>query len=114
MKKRWIFLVAPPAIALLIFICGEVVMHLWNWLAPMLFGWRQIGFWQALGLLLLCRILFGSWNGGSNRSGYRRRRAEKWEAMTPEERDRFRQSLRSRCGFGPPTGDIPNREAPSH
>jgi hypothetical protein len=58
MKKKWIF-VAPPAIVLFIAIGGEVVMHLWNWLLPMLFGWRQITFWQALGLLVLCRILFG-------------------------------------------------------
>jgi hypothetical protein len=34
-------------------------MHLWNWLLPPLFGWRQITFWQALGILALCRILFG-------------------------------------------------------
>jgi len=37
----------------------RVVMHLWNWLLPALFGWRQVTFWQALGLVLLCRILFG-------------------------------------------------------
>ena len=38
---------------------GEIVRLLWNWLLPPLFGWRQITFWQALGLLALCRILFG-------------------------------------------------------
>ncbi len=44
---------------LFIAIGGEIVLHLWNWLLPPLFGWRQITFWQALGLLALCRILFG-------------------------------------------------------
>jgi len=41
-------------IALFIWIGGEVVMHLWNWLLPTVFGWEQIGFWQAVGLLALC------------------------------------------------------------
>ncbi len=54
--------IAPLAILgmlLFVFIGGEIVLHLWNWLLPPLFGWRQITFWQALGLLVLCRILFG-------------------------------------------------------
>jgi hypothetical protein len=111
-KKKWIFL-APLAllgIALFIWIGGELVMHLWNWLLPTLFGWRQITFWQAVGLLALCRILFGGWSGSGHgpRSNIRRRidqrMAERWEGMTPEEREKFRQSWRSRCGgFGAPT-----------
>src|SRR5580698_2596078 len=62
-RNKWIFFVGPLAIALFIAIGGEVVMQLWNWLGPALFGWRQINFWQALGLLVLCRILFGGWGG---------------------------------------------------
>ena len=86
---------------------GEVVMHLWNWLLPMLFGWRQITFWQAVGLLALCRILFGGFGGrGFHRSNFRRRMAERWERMTPEEREKFRHGMRSHCGgFGGPTGE---------
>jgi hypothetical protein len=105
MKKVLIFLLAPPAIALFVFVCGEVVMHLWNWLVPTLFGWRQITFWQGLGLMLLCRILFGSW-GGSDHSKYRRSKAGRWGSMTLEEREKFRESMRSRCsGFdGATTG----------
>jgi hypothetical protein len=97
MKKVWIALIAPPAIVLFVFICGEVVMHLWNWLLPTLFGLRQITFWQGLGLMLLCRILFGSW-GGSDHSGHRRAKSERWGRMTPEEREKFREGMRSRCG----------------
>jgi hypothetical protein len=105
-KKKWIAVIflAPLGIALFIWIGGELVMHLWNWLLPTLFGWRQITFWQAIGLLALSRILFGGWSGGGRgpRSKMRRRMAERmderWEKMTPEEREKFRQSWRSRCG----------------
>jgi hypothetical protein len=105
-KKKWIFFVAPPAIVLFIFIGGEVVEQLWNWLAPALFGWREVGFWQALGLLALCRILFGGFGGhGSRPSGFQGRMAERWEKMTPEEREKFRLGIRSRCGFGAPPSE---------
>ena len=74
-------------------------MHLWNWLLPMLFGWRQITFWQALGLLVLCRILFGGFGShGHDRSKSRRLRDEHWQRMTPEQREKFRQEVRGRCG----------------
>jgi hypothetical protein len=106
-RNKWIFFVAPLALVLFMALFGEVVMHLWNWLAPVLFGWRQISFWQALGLLVLCRILFGGVGPGGHRGrGPRRRRAEQWEAMTPEEREKFRQSWRARCGgFGEASGE---------
>jgi hypothetical protein len=108
-RKKWIFLAPLAILALLLFIVigGAVVMQLWNWLLPSLFGWRQITFWQALGILALCRILFGGFghHHGWNRSNFRRRMAERWERMTPEERERFRQGMRGRCGFGPSTGE---------
>jgi hypothetical protein len=100
---------APLAIvAFVLFIAlgGVVVRELWNWLLPPLFNWRPVTFWQAIGLLALCRILFGGFGlHGSSRSGSRRRMAERWDRMTPEEREQFRQSLRGRCGFGPPAGE---------
>ena len=108
MRRRWIFLafLVPPLILLFIAIGGEVVLQLWNWLLPPLFGWRQITFWQALGILALCRILFGGFGlHGSGRSNFRRRMEERCEHMTPEERERFRQGMRARWGFGPSTGE---------
>jgi hypothetical protein len=78
------------------------VLQLWNWLLPPLFGWRPITFWQALGILALCRILFGGFGRhGFYRSNFRRRMeermadrmAERWEHMTPEEWERFRQRM---------------------
>jgi len=108
MRKRWIF-IAPLALlgmALFIAIGGEVVLHLWNWLLPPLFGWPEITFWQALGILALSRILFGGFGfHGSGRSNMRRRMKERCENMTPEERERFRERMRARWGFGPSTGE---------
>ena len=106
-KKKWLLVFAPVVVALFVGLCGEVVMHPWNWLLPTLFGWRQISFWQGLGLLVLCRILFGGFGGhGHNRGGWKRRRDERWERMTPEEREKFRKSFRSRCGdFGAPASE---------
>ena len=108
MRRRW-FLVGPLAIvATLAFIVigGVIVQQLWNWLLPGLFGFRLITFWQAVGLLALCRILFGRLGGrGFYRPSFRRRMAERWEAMTPEERERFRQGMRARCGWGRSTAE---------
>jgi len=97
-RNPWIFIAAPLAIALFGWAFGEVAMHLWNWLAPTLFGWKQITFWQALGLLLLCRMLFGGFggHGGRDRSDHRCQKASRWEKMTPEEREKFRQDMRAR------------------
>jgi hypothetical protein len=103
-KKWWIILVAPPAIVLFVWIFGEIVMHLWNWLLPDLFGWRQVNFWQALGLLVLCRILFGGFGHNGRGDHKRRRLRDRWEKATPEERERLREWMHSRGGDipGPP------------
>jgi hypothetical protein len=83
-----------PLALLLLALIGFVVMGLWNALLPPLFGWKTIGYWQAWGLLLLARILFGGLHGGGSRGGHwRHRMKERWQRMTPEERERFRQEL---------------------
>src|SRR3989442_15109482 len=110
-----LMIIAPLAIlGIVVFtaIGGGVVMLLWNWLAPTLFGLRLITFWQAIGLLALCRILFGGFGlgGGGHRNSRRRmegrirervreQMAQGWEQMTPEEREKFRQGFqdRGRC-----------------
>jgi hypothetical protein len=120
MRKKWIFFAPLAIVGLLVFVAigGEIVMRLWNWLLPAIFGWHQITFWQALGMLLLCRILFGGVGGRGYRSSNIRgrmreriaeragqRTAERWDRMTPEERERFRQGMSGRCGFGPSTSE---------
>ena len=77
-KPAKLFIIAPLAIlgmALFIFIGGTIVMLLWNALLPSLFSLPAISFWQALGILVLCRILFGGLGmRGSRRFGSRRPR----------------------------------------
>jgi hypothetical protein len=75
---------------------GGGVTLLWNWVMPALFdGARTIDFAHALGLLVLSRILFGGFRG---HGGWRHRRHwRKWEAMSPEERERFRSAWRTQC-----------------
>jgi hypothetical protein len=68
---------------------GYVVSLLWNWLLPPIFGWRTITAWQGLGLLALCRILFGGFGGGrgSHRGGWNRRNRadrERWHRKMAE------------------------------
>jgi hypothetical protein len=116
MRWKWVFLAPLAILAILLFMAigGVVVQQLWNWLLPALFDWRRITFWQALGILALCRILFGGFGRHASSGSKVRRRvadrvadrmAERWEAMTPEERDRFRQRIQERCGFGTSTGE---------
>lgn len=106
-RNKWIFFVAPLALVAFIWVGGEVVMHLWNWLLPALFGVRTINFWQALGLLVLSRILFGGCGGpGSHRCKSQPPTGERWKKMTPEEREKFRADMRSRwCGGNAPVGE---------
>lgn len=66
MRGKWVW-IAPLAIAgaaAFVFVGGQVVRLLWNWLLPPLFGWHTLTFWQAIGLLVLCRILFGNFGSG--------------------------------------------------
>jgi hypothetical protein len=65
---------------------------------PAVFGWRLITFWQALGLLVLSKILFGRFSGPGRRMRWRHRMAERWNQMTPEEREKFREGMKGRCG----------------
>jgi len=84
--------------AVLVF--GYVTLRLWNWLMPAVFGLHLITFWQALGLLLLAKLLFGGFRGRGGPGIYwRRRMTERWEHMTPEEREKFRAGMKG-CGWG--------------
>ncbi len=94
MRMRWLFkglafaVLACAVLAALSF----VVMWLWNALVPSLFGGPVVQFWQAAGLLILSRILFGRLHGG--RRGWRHHVwRDRWERMSPEERERFREGI---------------------
>jgi hypothetical protein len=77
---------------------GSLVMLLWNALMPDIFHLPPISFWQALGLLLLAKILFSGFRGGGPRRRMKEKLTEKWMNMTPEEREKFRQDWGGRCG----------------
>ena len=93
--------------ALFIAVFSFVVMSLWDWLMPALFGWRLITYWQAMGILILSKILFGGFRGrpGPPPWHWRRRMMERWEQMTPEEREKFRQGLESPWSPSGPTSE---------
>jgi len=92
----FIILAAAVASAL-----GAAVMLLWNWLAPDLFGFAEIGFLQALGLFALCKLLIGGlgFHGRGPGRHFHKNKMEKinrfrelhdkWLNMTPEERRDF-------------------------
>ena len=77
---------------------SAVVMGLWNWLMPTLFGLRAITFWQALGILLFSRLLFGRFGGPGRQMHWRHRMMERWSQMPPEEREKFMAGMKGRCG----------------
>jgi hypothetical protein len=77
---------------------GFVVTQLWNYLMPGLFGLHAITFWQAIGLMLLGRLLFGGFRPGRGGFGWRGGMRQRWESMTPEDREKFREGMRGRCG----------------
>jgi Ca2+/H+ antiporter, TMEM165/GDT1 family len=90
-------------IAVVLGVVSFLVMSLWNGLVPALFDGPVLTYWQALGLLVLARLLFGGfrphgpgrWGRGGGWHGARAH----WEQMTPEERERFRSRFRD-CRFG--------------
>jgi hypothetical protein len=78
---------------------GWVVMALWNWLLPNLFvGVKEIDYVQAMGVLLLSKILFGGFRGHCG--GHAKWHRHRWENMTSEEREKFQAGMKGCCGSG--------------
>ena len=104
-KKSWVeklvgkivgFIMLAIAMALLL---GYVVMLLWNHVLAAVVSVSVITFWQALGLLVLSKILFGGGCWGRHKNGHwKNEMKEKWQSMTPEEREKIKQEWRNRCG----------------
>lgn len=87
---------------------GFIVKELWNGLMPQIFGWRTITFWQALGLFLLAKILFGGFHRHGGGPRWKARMRERMEQMTPEERARFREGML--CGGRRPFANSVERQ----
>jgi hypothetical protein len=100
----WKCLFILPLVALVIFGVGYIVMTLWNCIIPGLFPTvGTLTYWHAIGLLLLCKILFGGFHGRRHGGwrGRRRMRAEwneKWSQMNDEEKAKFKEEWKTRCG----------------
>jgi Ca2+/H+ antiporter, TMEM165/GDT1 family len=109
MKRRFWF---GKAVMMLVCVAAFVVafsllvMNLWNAILPDVLGVKAITFPQALGILVLSKILFGGFGGGWQnkrehfKNKWRQRMTEKWENMTPEERQKFKEQWKNRCGMG--------------
>lgn len=88
---------------------GLIVRFLWNTVLVAVFSVTAISYWQAVGLLALCRILFGSFGGPGSRQWGRQSGPHrfghmggdpswrrKWRHMTEEERAKFREEMINR------------------
>ena len=103
MKKYWI----RKGLMITIFVIAAIllfslaVMGLWNAILPVVLGVKAITFIQALGILVLSKILFGGFGGawrGDRSQEWKQKMKEKWESMTPEQRDQFKSEWKNRCG----------------
>ncbi len=111
--SKWGRMIPLAAWIVIIGAVGAVVMLLWNWLIPGIFGLTAITYWQALGLFALARILFGSFGHrpmmhdrgmrgamahGKMGSDCGNPMHEKWMKMTPEERKAFIKERKAHFG----------------
>lgn len=114
MHKRWwkkaIAVIAVVILAGAVF--GWAVAWLWNWLMPALFGLGTISFWQALGLFVLGKLLFGGFRGFHGHREHHRRWHERWEKMTPEERESFSRGLKNGCRWSRHRNETHDTETP--
>ena len=89
--KKWVKYI-PLFIVLFIvavIVFSYIVMSLWNWLIPELFGGPMITMWQAIGLLLLSKILFGSFNHGHHKHNEHPKSHIEWK-------DKFHEKFKER------------------
>jgi hypothetical protein len=107
-RKAFWFIAAPIGFIGIAMLLGWVVMSLWNAILPsVIVGVSVISFWQALGLLVLTRILFGGIGGGRRRGPWGRKgksfgnapanMRDRWMQMSDEEREQLKEEWRERC-----------------
>lgn len=118
MKGKYRFLKAVKVvlmIAVFLAVIGFIVMKLWNWLVPAVFTGPMVSYWEALGLLVLARLLCGGFRPHGH--GYGRgpfgdswHARARWKEMTPEEREEFRSRFRDRWGRGCGPGRRPESD----
>ena len=104
-NKRFRFKIAAGifvAVIVAVFLGGAIVMYLWNAILPSVLHVESLTYWQAVGLLILCKILFGNFNRGGrgDRRSFGTKSTEwkeKWLNMTEDEKAQFKEQWRKRC-----------------
>lgn len=102
-RRRFPFFLLFP-----VFFLGAaaLVMLLWNAILPDVIQVKEISYLQAIGLLVLSRILFGGFRGSHRSSRHYRRPIgnlrEKWMNMSDEEKAKFKEEWRKRCHYKKP------------
>lgn len=103
--KKKLFLI-PFGIAAILALISYVVMQLWNCLLPDILHVTTITYWQAMGIFILSKILFGFGGkggpGGGGAPWMRRKQMmeERFRNMSAEDRDNFKAQWKDRCGWG--------------
>jgi hypothetical protein len=100
------FLKMAVMILVAVAVFGWITKELWNWLIPSIFGLRRISIFEAIGLLLLGKILFGGFHKHGHHGSWKERREWKqrmdarWAEMSDEDRAKFRAGMRGPCNWG--------------
>lgn len=92
-------IIAPLAVAAL-FGISAVVMLLWNWVIPAVSTLEAITYWQAMGILVLSKILFGCGHCYRHHRGHHLHHArlhQRFMEMSDEEKSAFKDQWSKRC-----------------
>lgn len=84
-------------ILIMISVLPAVVMLIWNAVLPEVIGVNQINYWQALGILILSKILFGGFKPGRRRNHKPNKFKEKFMGMDDKQKLAFKEEWRKRC-----------------
>ena len=103
MKKKMILI--PIFFIAMVILVGFVVMYLWNWLMPEIFDLQTINYWQAMGIIVLSKILFGGWGHkgkccGSKRGNHghwKHKFKHKWSNMSEEDKSKWQEKFGYCC-----------------
>jgi hypothetical protein len=104
-KRRWLFV--PIFIVVALTLLSALVMLLWNSIVVPVFALPALQLWQAGGLLLLCRLLFGGFRfrPRAGRFGPPPQMRDRWLKMNEQQRAHFRSEWRKRCDPDQATDD---------
>ena len=99
-RNRKKFFLIPLGIIAFLALVSYVVMQLWNHLLPEIINVKPITFWQAMGIFVLCKILFGFGKSGGGAPWGKHKMVERFKQMTPEDRQQFKEEMKQKmCGW---------------